>query len=241
MSGRRFRVSLYTMIAAGAGASVIGGVPSWMPRNQCSKESRSPGPLRASSGRPERAKGLAAKRWPLTGWTDRVGGIQGDRKWYPSGEMQSVMACDRSGTDRLAAKRFASSLIRGPLQGSFFRMPGVRNLRPHSKRPDQKNGQSIYRVLAVDRAPMPSPLANIRPGTRANDPWSKPVPTRLRLKECPLGNVFPRLPGIALEPLDLTSPITNGRGCGRPHSTDCTDPHRGACDTTLFVDCFVTA
>jgi hypothetical protein len=47
-----------------------------------------------------------------------------------------VMAYDHSG--RLAAKRLASSSIRGPLRMSFFRMLGARSLRPYSKPPDQK-------------------------------------------------------------------------------------------------------
>jgi hypothetical protein len=110
----------------------------------------------------------------------------------PNAEIQSVIAYDRSGKDGLAAKSFARVLIRGPHRMSFFSKPGARNLRPYSKQLDQKNDQSIYRVLAVDRAPLPSLLARMRPGTRANGLLSEPVPTRLRLEEYPLRNVSPR-------------------------------------------------
>jgi hypothetical protein len=85
-------------------------------------------------------------------------------------KIQSVMVCGR---DRLAAKRFASVLIRGRHRMSFFQLFGARNLWPYSKPPGRRNDQSIYRILAVDRAPLPSPRARMRPGTRANAPWSK--------------------------------------------------------------------
>jgi hypothetical protein len=35
--------------------------------------------------------------------------------------------------------------------------------------------------------------------------------------------------------------VTNGRGSGRSHNTDCTYPYREPYDTTLFVDCFVSS
>jgi hypothetical protein len=108
------------------------------------------------------------------------------------GKRQSVRVYDHSGRGRFAAERFASVLNRRPLRMSFFRMLGVRSLRPYSKQPGQKNDRSIYRALAVDRAPLPSLLARMRPGTRANGLWSKPVPTRRRLEEYPLGSVSPR-------------------------------------------------
>src|SRR5258707_8207532 len=139
------------------------------------------------------ARAATSKRRSRQCLISRVSGIQVDRKWGPSGEIQSVRVYDHSGRDRLAAKRFASVSIRGALRMSFFRMLGARNLRPCSKQPDQKNDQSIYRVLAVDRAPLPSPLARTHPGTQANSLWSKTVPTRRRREEYPLGNVSPRV------------------------------------------------
>ena len=61
------------------------------------------------------------------------------------------MVCDHSRKDRLAAKSFASVLIRGPLRMSFFPIPGARNLRPYSKELDQKmTNQSIEFLLLIE-------------------------------------------------------------------------------------------
>src|SRR5258708_17197793 len=82
-----------------------------------------------------------------------VGGIQVDRKWCPSGEIQSVRVYDHSGRDRLAAKRFASVSIRGALNKKKKKKTNNPPPPPPTTPPPPQNDQSIYRVLAVDRAP----------------------------------------------------------------------------------------